>query len=387
MRDVFAATSAVSAAALCLGIVGCQAHGKGSARFEADASMTGGVNAHAEASSEVTGGPSKLSSRIRLIGDRLEYEGEINFAYNDDALVEDATFETLGQLRDILQEHPDVHLHIEGHADSRGSDEHNLKLSDDRARSVRDWLIDHGIDEDRLTSKGLGEDQKEGEPERCRDKTGPDRLFDEACVAAWKKNRRTVLKVTTGLSALRPAQAAKAEEPPPVRREQVGGQCELPLGLHVNLLGPNSYAGLALATEPCVWWLELSLGVGYGEGSVEDAIAGQDASGDYTAWTIPLRGRFWFSPEYSSLLLDVGVGLALYDINATSTDAANNQIDVGGSYRRPIGTLGVGYGYRSDGVFRLALLVGGLFHAQPIDTFTDLSDPRPYGEASLGFYF
>jgi len=48
-------------------------------------------------------------------------------------------------------------LQIEGHADERGSDEYNLKLSKERAASVRQFLVDGGIPANRLTSEGYGE--------------------------------------------------------------------------------------------------------------------------------------------------------------------------------------------------------------------------------------
>ena len=54
--------------------------------------------------------------------------------------------------------HPQiVKIRVEGHTDDRGSDEYNLKLSDDRAASVMKYLTDHGIAERRLESVGYGE--------------------------------------------------------------------------------------------------------------------------------------------------------------------------------------------------------------------------------------
>jgi len=387
MTLVFA--QAVCVTALFLG--GCQAHGKASGKIETSGSMSGDASFHAEGSTEANAEAPNLSSRIRLEGDRLEYEGDIKFKYNDDALERDQTFETLSELSDILKEHEEVRLHVEGHADSRGQDQYNLDLSDRRARSVRKWLVEQGIREDRLTAEGYGEDQKFDEPEHCRDKTGPDRLFEDQkdCLEVWASNRRTVFKVKAGLASLEkpqnsPEEPLKERKPEEPKEAQA---CRWPVGIHLNLLGPNSYAGAAIAVEPCVWWVELSLGAGYRQGSVDKRIEGRDASGDYTVWTVPLRGRFWFSPKYSSFLVDIGAGVAQYDIDATSRDAAGIQIDEGGSYRRPLGMVGVGYGYRWDGPFRLALLVGGVLQPQEIETFTELTDPRPYVEASLGYYF
>ena len=58
----------------------------------------------------------------------------------------------------ILNEYPTAKFTVEGHTDSVGSAALNQKLSDSRANSVRDFLIDKGIGADRLTAKGFGED-------------------------------------------------------------------------------------------------------------------------------------------------------------------------------------------------------------------------------------
>jgi len=46
---------------------------------------------------------------------------------------------------------------IRGHTDDVGSDEDNLKLSQGRAKSVNDYMVLSGIDDNRLTYKGFGE--------------------------------------------------------------------------------------------------------------------------------------------------------------------------------------------------------------------------------------
>ena len=48
-------------------------------------------------------------------------------------------------------------VRIEGHTDDRGRDDRNLDLSVRRARSVRRWLIEHGIEASRLEAWGCGE--------------------------------------------------------------------------------------------------------------------------------------------------------------------------------------------------------------------------------------
>lgn len=63
----------------------------------------------------------------------------------------------LAQLRDAMTSNPDWNIRIEGHTDAQGSDDYNLRLSDDRAKSVRDWLIGQGIAAARLQTQGFGE--------------------------------------------------------------------------------------------------------------------------------------------------------------------------------------------------------------------------------------
>jgi len=64
---------------------------------------------------------------------------------------------SLDRLAAFLNENPERRLLIEGHTDSRGSDEFNEGLSEDRADSVAEALVERGIATERLRSVGLGE--------------------------------------------------------------------------------------------------------------------------------------------------------------------------------------------------------------------------------------
>jgi outer membrane protein OmpA-like peptidoglycan-associated protein len=58
----------------------------------------------------------------------------------------------------VLKDNPRISkLSIEGHTDSRADDNFNLGLSRRRAAAVVQWLVEHGIDKNRLTSQGFGE--------------------------------------------------------------------------------------------------------------------------------------------------------------------------------------------------------------------------------------
>lgn len=63
---------------------------------------------------------------------------------------------TLQHVLQVLTGDASLRLEVQGHTDDSGSPEHNAKLSGDRAASVKDWLIAHGIAASRLTSKGYG---------------------------------------------------------------------------------------------------------------------------------------------------------------------------------------------------------------------------------------
>ncbi|WP_234409101.1 OmpA family protein [Marinilabilia salmonicolor] len=57
---------------------------------------------------------------------------------------------------EFLEENPDVRIMLEGHTDNVGSEEYNLNLSENRARSVFNYIAGQGIDKDRMEYKGFG---------------------------------------------------------------------------------------------------------------------------------------------------------------------------------------------------------------------------------------
>jgi hypothetical protein len=69
--------------------------------------------------------------------------------------------ESLRVLNDLLaylKANPDItRLRIEGHSDPRAGEDYNQKLSEKRALAVADWLVDNGIDHDRLLAVAFGE--------------------------------------------------------------------------------------------------------------------------------------------------------------------------------------------------------------------------------------
>jgi len=66
--------------------------------------------------------------------------------------------EKLAKVAGIVLAHPGLSLSIEGHTDSVGSADYNQKLSEQRASSVREFLVGQGVGSAIVTAKGLGED-------------------------------------------------------------------------------------------------------------------------------------------------------------------------------------------------------------------------------------
>ena len=100
-----------------------------------------------------------------------------------------------------------IQVEVQGHTSSEASDEYNMKLSDNRAEAVRQYLIGRGVASERMTVKGYGE-------------TMP--IADNNTEAGRELNRRVALEVTSGGGAeAAPAatEAAPAAETAPAEGE------------------------------------------------------------------------------------------------------------------------------------------------------------------------
>jgi outer membrane protein OmpA-like peptidoglycan-associated protein len=65
----------------------------------------------------------------------------------------------LTEIVKLLLNHPDLKIEIQGHTDSTGTRDYNLKLSERRANTVKSYLALYGIDPARLTTRGYGPDE------------------------------------------------------------------------------------------------------------------------------------------------------------------------------------------------------------------------------------
>jgi len=80
------------------------------------------------------------------------------FATNETTILPESEPE-LQRLLKLLNEHPQLRIRITGHTDNVGSDQDNQILSEGRANSVRNYLIERGVAADRIEAEGKGESQ------------------------------------------------------------------------------------------------------------------------------------------------------------------------------------------------------------------------------------
>jgi outer membrane protein OmpA-like peptidoglycan-associated protein len=97
----------------------------------------------------------------------------------------DAKKELDNKVIPILKKYPDIQIELRSHTDSRASEEYNLRLSAERAKSVVDYLIKKGISSSRLTAQGYGESELVNE---CDDSVKCSELEHQ-------QNRRTEFKI------------------------------------------------------------------------------------------------------------------------------------------------------------------------------------------------
>lgn len=89
-------------------------------------------------------------------GIKVEFNEKILFAFSKFDIGDSAKI-NLNKLVAALNKYPNTNIEIQGHTDSRGTDEYNMGLSVRRANAVRDYLESQGIAANRMTTKGFGE--------------------------------------------------------------------------------------------------------------------------------------------------------------------------------------------------------------------------------------
>lgn len=96
---------------------------------------------------------------VEVTLDRIMIKDKVFFDLNK-ATIKEQSFELLDQVAQTINAFPRIKLiEVQGHTDHAGKADYNKKLSDDRAKSVYDYLIGKGVDAARLQFKGYGMEQ------------------------------------------------------------------------------------------------------------------------------------------------------------------------------------------------------------------------------------
>jgi len=99
--------------------------------------------------------PAKKYQRIVVTEKQIILKQMVHFETGK-ALIMPDSYAVLNEVADVLIENPNIRIRVEGHTDSRGSMELNMRLSNARADSVKQYLVSKGIDSSRIETVGYG---------------------------------------------------------------------------------------------------------------------------------------------------------------------------------------------------------------------------------------
>jgi len=133
-------------------------------------------------------------AEVERVGEGIKLtlgENSVNFDLNKSTLTSTAKA-NLDKLLPVFNEYPDTNIHIYGYTDSSGSDELNLKLSEQRAASVMSYLTGKGLKSARFVTDGKGE---------------ADPIADNTTKEGMAKNRRVEFAITANEKMVHDAEA------------------------------------------------------------------------------------------------------------------------------------------------------------------------------------
>ena len=103
--------------------------------------------------------PKPKQASVQVGANEITIKQQIQFAL-DSAVILPESFGLLTEIADSIIRHPEIkHVEVQGHTDNSGTPDHNKILSEQRAEAVRAWLVQHGVQSDRLIAKGYGQDK------------------------------------------------------------------------------------------------------------------------------------------------------------------------------------------------------------------------------------
>jgi len=118
---------------------------------------------------------------VEVTADKIVINEKIMFDV-DKSTIKSESFDLLNEIAKVIKENPQIRkISIEGHTDSDGSDKYNQKLSDGRTASVKKYLVEQGLADTMLDSKGWGESKP---------------IADNGTPEGKEKNRRVEFLIT-----------------------------------------------------------------------------------------------------------------------------------------------------------------------------------------------
>lgn len=98
-----------------------------------------------------------LGAKVTTENIKIELDADVLFDFDKYTLRPEAA-ETLGKVGKVVSGYPNAPLFIEGHTDAKGTHPYNIKLSENRAGAVKQWLVANaGIQASRIQTTGWGE--------------------------------------------------------------------------------------------------------------------------------------------------------------------------------------------------------------------------------------
>jgi outer membrane protein OmpA-like peptidoglycan-associated protein len=114
-----------------------------------------------------------LSTEFILVGNELLVNIDVIYFDFDKHNIRPDAADELEKVIEVMNKYPELKIHATSHTDARGPKSYNNRLSKRRATSSVEYIISKGIDADRLTSDGLGEEQLVndcGDGKKCTEK-------------------------------------------------------------------------------------------------------------------------------------------------------------------------------------------------------------------------
>lgn len=161
----------------------------------------------------------KTSGKAKIENNEIKIPGKVHFA-TDKATIDlkdKETLEILTTVADVLKENTQINkLNVMGHTDDQGAHDHNVKLSQDRAAAVVDWLAAKGIDKSRLAANGYGPDRPVAKNDNAANREQNRRVefklweVDGAATDAQKNDAANAAATTAAVNAGKTATPAAA---------------------------------------------------------------------------------------------------------------------------------------------------------------------------------